>query len=236
MHIQTWAGERSAGDGLGRAFVASLLLHGLLLWPAIPGPQPAVPAVPLHAILRPAPVAAPAAAAAVAPAPPVRASGKGAVRPSAPPETLTAVVSNATPFDQPAHSSTANPDFGSVSPAQDQRGTEKPLPTALPPGDGADAEGLRGYRIALARETKRFRRYPPQAIDAGWEGTAEVQVMLGTGGVARGVRLARSSGHAVLDEAALGMLGAALPATPVPPALRERDFAVTLPVVFELPR
>jgi periplasmic protein TonB len=106
----------------------------------------------------------------------------------------------------------------------------------LPPSDGLDADGLRSYRLALAREARQHKRYPPQAIDAGWEGTAEIQVTLRAGGVAEGVRLTRSSGHAVLDEAALSMLGRALPATPVPPALRERTFAVNLPVVFELPR
>lgn len=138
--------------------------------------------------------------------------------------------------DDPPLPSTAKQDSGSTGSVSDQPGTEKAVPSALPAGEGMDAEGLRGYRIALARETKRFRRYPPRAIDAGWEGTAEVKVLLGAGGIARGVALARSSGHAVLDETALAMLAEALPATPVPPALRERDFAVTLPVVFELPR
>lgn len=110
------------------------------------------------------------------------------------------------------------------------------VPSAPPTSEGLDPEGLRGYRLALARESKRFKHYPSQAVDAGWEGTAEVQVKLGAGGIFQGVHLARSSGHPVLDEAALAMLGEALPATPVPAALHERAFAVSLPVVFELPR
>jgi len=127
-------------------------------------------------------------------------------------------------------------DFGSEAIAPAQAGAATQVPSALPPSVGMEAEGLRGYRIALARESKRFRRYPSQAVDAGWEGTAEIQVRLGAGGVSQGVHLARSSGHLVLDEAALAMLGEALPVTPVPVALRERAFAVNLPVVFELPR
>ncbi|HZV55530.1 MAG TPA: TonB family protein [Rhodocyclaceae bacterium] len=91
------------------------------------------------------------------------------------------------------------------------------------------------YRLALAREARRHKRYPVQAIDAGWGGTAEVRVAVRADGVAQSAALEKSSGHAVLDDAALDMLRHALTATPVPPALRGQAFAVNLPVVFELP-
>lgn len=105
-------------------------------------------------------------------------------------------------------------------------------PTA---GDGLDAEGLRGYRMALAREARRFKRYPARALEAEWSGTAEVSVALAADGLPLAVQLVRSSGHDLLDEAALEMLRRALPATPVPDSLRGRAFSVNLPVVFELP-
>jgi protein TonB len=107
--------------------------------------------------------------------------------------------------------------------------------SSLPAAEGLDADGLRGYRVALAREARRFKRYPKQAIDAGWEGTAEIKVAVLAGGVAQDAQIARSSGHRVLDDAALEMLTNALSVTPVPPILLGRSFAVSLPVVFEVP-
>jgi protein TonB len=111
-----------------------------------------------------------------------------------------------------------------------------PVGTAQMPSDGlVDAEGLRGYRLALAREARGYKRYPRQAEEAGWSGTAEVRVSVLEGGLAQEPRLLRSCGYAILDEAALEMLRRALPATPVPPVLRQRAFQIDLPVVFELP-
>lgn len=101
--------------------------------------------------------------------------------------------------------------------------------------DGVDAEGLRSYRLALAREAKRHKRFPTRAIEAGWTGTTELRVSVSADGTAPTVWLEKSSGHDALDEAALDMLRNALPTTPVPPTLRGRTFVVNLPVVFELP-
>jgi periplasmic protein TonB len=101
--------------------------------------------------------------------------------------------------------------------------------------EGVDADGLRSYRLALAREAKRHKRFPTRAIEAGWVGTTELRVSVSADGMAPTVRLEKSSGHDALDEAALDMLRDALPTTPVPPSLRGRAFVVNLPVVFELP-
>ncbi|WP_184414955.1 energy transducer TonB [Rhodocyclus tenuis] len=99
--------------------------------------------------------------------------------------------------------------------------------------DGASADALREYRVALAIEAKRFKRYPPLARERGWEGIAEVSVSAGKLTEPR-VSLERSSGYAVLDEQTLEMLRRAAHATPLPEALRGRDFRVVLPVRFSL--
>jgi TonB family protein len=44
----------------------------------------------------------------------------------------------------------------------------------------------------------------------------------------------RSSGHGSLDREAIDMLRKAAALTPVPPALRAREFTVDVPVLFEL--
>jgi periplasmic protein TonB len=96
---------------------------------------------------------------------------------------------------------------------------------------GPDAAGLRQYRLALAGEARRFRSYPESARRAGATGTAEVRVLV-SGAAWRQTELARSSGHAELDAAAIEMLRAAAAQTPLPDSLRGQEFAVLLPVLF----
>jgi protein TonB len=98
---------------------------------------------------------------------------------------------------------------------------------------GVSADGLRQYRIDLAGAARRFRVYPAVARSRGWEGVVEVTVSIASGGEPS-VRLARSSGHAVLDEQALLMLSRAVAQTPLPESLRGRSFAVPLPIRFSL--
>lgn len=98
---------------------------------------------------------------------------------------------------------------------------------------GPDAAGLRQYRLALAGEARRYRNYPEAARRAGMAGTAEVRVSV-SAGIARQTELARSSGYEMLDSAALEMLRAAAGRALLPESLRGQEFAVLLPVVFEV--
>lgn len=116
-----------------------------------------------------------------------------------------------------------------------------PLPDVLsseivsnPVGDGVDANGLRQYRLGLAAAARRFKRYPPQAQENGWSGTAEVRIDIAANGVPQPPLLLRSSGHQHLDAAALDMIGNAAFHTIVPVSLRGQSFSVPLPVVFDL--
>jgi protein TonB len=115
------------------------------------------------------------------------------------------------------------------------RAKQEPVTIALaaPTDQGPDAAGLRQYRLALAGEARRFRSYPEAARREGVAGTAEVRVMV-SGSAQRQAELARSSGHAVLDTAALEMLRAAAARALLPDSLRGQEFAVLLPVVFEV--
>jgi len=215
--------------GLGRALAISLVCHLLLLWPAPAAWQESGSLEPMQATLRAPPVSATPAA------------GKPAPRRS-PPQRPAETVSTA---DQPVLSvpvPTQDDSHDESLPISTSAGARRSGPptrevsvTARASGEGLDAEGLRGYRIELARVARAYRRYPRQAEDAGWQGTAEVRVTVLEGGIAQEPKLLHSSGHTVLDEAALAMLRQALPQTPVPQVLRQRAFALDLPVVFELP-
>ncbi len=99
---------------------------------------------------------------------------------------------------------------------------------------GEAVDGLRGYRLALATQARRFKRYPAQAMASGWAGTADVRVEVGSDGRPRAATMVRSSGYEVLDRAALTMIDAGALRARLPESLRGRAFAVVLPVVFNL--
>lgn len=235
MQIFRPANLQGSRISLLHALAISLVFHVLLLWPAAVSWRESVPSAPLVASLRPSmapvtPVPAPAILSATAP--PERVEQKAKPEP---PQPLALPAERPEPRTTHPLDSTASTLGGSeaqaASPAPDPRPAAA---SALPPSPGADADGLRSYRLALAREARRHKHYPPRAIEAGWQGTAELRVSVTAGG-ATAVRLAKSSGQPVLDEAALEMLRLALPATPIPAPLQAREFSVDLPIVFELP-
>jgi protein TonB len=107
-------------------------------------------------------------------------------------------------------------------------------PAAVVPSAGIDPDGLRSYRMALAVQARRFKRYPAQALASGWEGTAEVRLAIAQGGRPAATEVVKSSGYAALDRAAQAMIEAAAARAALPSSLQGAAFAVTLPVVFNL--
>jgi protein TonB len=113
-------------------------------------------------------------------------------------------------------------------------GSAVAVASALPFAAGLDPEGLRAFRIALAAEARRFKRYPARAVEAGWIGTTELKISLVPGQPAPLVLVNKSSGYRLLDNTALEMVRKALFTTPVPASLREQAFSVELPVSFSI--
>lgn len=215
-----------------RALAWSLGAHTLVLlalapvWPQ--GESGAPPAQRLLARLRstPAPVPDPA----VLPAPTFPASVKNA-KPAAPPALTAQAASTVAEASLPA---LPPPSVGGEPVSAVVAMPSVALP--LLPGESAapDAAGLRQYRLALAREARRYKRYPDAARRAGWSGTVEVRINVITDGIAPQAELIRSSGYALLDAAALEMLRQASGRTVLPESLRHQPVAVVLPVVFEV--
>lgn len=207
------------------ALTLSLALHLLLFWPAaLPGPAQ-LAGMPLSATLRgPAAVAAPAVVGAPAGPQATERRPRAATQSNIP-----LVVAGG---EQPV----------AVSPALTfaAGGSERAVVAAAPAqvagaaNEGIDADGVRVYRIDLARGARAHKRYPPLARERGWAGIAEVRVDVSGEGAPRRVALTRSSGHDLLDSVAVDMLAHAAADTSVPESLRGRAFAVSLPVVFDL--
>ncbi len=226
----------------GRALVLSAALHVLLLGsiaPRLDVPAGAAgPAAPLHATLRSVPsVATPAPRPAVAapPAPSFRTADVAARHTEVPAqESPDPVPAPVRPADEAFSGGLAGTDVAGVIAAAPAGGETAPAMAAPIGSDGPDAAGLRQYRLALAGEARRFRRYPEEARRAGIAGTAEVRVTVAAAGVRRHAELAKSSGHAALDAAALEMLDRAAAHARLPASLEGRGFAVLLPVVFDV--
>ena len=143
-------------------------------------------------------------------------------------------IADAAPNSTASNNTTPNaaPPAASVTPsAETAPGPSIEAPTEEAPTLSAD--GLRRYRLSLATQARRFKRYPAQALAAGWSGTAEIRLMVASDGQGEAT-LSRSSGYAVLDRAAQTMIEQSAQHTPVPEALRGKAFSVVLPVLFDI--
>lgn len=225
------AGRESAGDGLLPALALSIVLHGLMLWPEALPRLAQQAARPLTATLRAAP-------ALESPSAPVHNAAPAVKKPAEKivPERVAATHAAPAPNLPPPSGEGGSASGAAVAgPPAFGSGAENRNPVARP-GEPAspDADGLRAYRIVLAREARAHRHYPPLARERGWTGTAEVSVDVSREGQARQILLARSSGHEVLDREAVNMMSRAAATAALPNSLRGREFAVRLPVVFDL--
>ena len=229
------------------ALAASVALHAALLaglpdlWTYSARPATA----PLNAWLEPG--ARPAAvaelpAAAVPPAerdaPPPKRAAPGRKPPAAP--APAASFSHAEPAPSPAAepatlaAASAPPVAGGSSDAPPALALGTPTLAPRPGDDALEAGSLAQYRLALIGAAKRLKHYPAQAIDRGIEGRVDVRLVIGADGAPAAVVVKRSSGHEVLDRQAVDTMRRATAATPVPPALRNREIVVEIPLLYEL--
>jgi protein TonB len=100
--------------------------------------------------------------------------------------------------------------------------------------EGFDTGLLDAYRLALIDAAKRYKRYPVQAMERGWQGRVEIRVVIGADGMIKRTLVKTSSNYHILDDQALEMVKRGKPFTQVPPALRGWEFTVDVPVIFEL--
>lgn len=228
------------------AVVASLLLHLLLLWPTAPRLLTDTAPALLHAALRPSPVPSQPpppprpAPRAVTPAPTLAASSDSVApqvleqsKPTSVPQTPVVSAEKAL-MPTPMPASPARTAAPSVPPRPTAPGAVSATLISEATASGAVLDGLRGYRLAIASQARRFKRYPAQAMAAGWAGSTEIRLEVASDGQPRDATVTRSSGHQPLDRAAQAMIDAGAQRASVPESLRGKAFAVVLPVVFNL--
>jgi protein TonB len=168
---------------------------------------------------------------------PVPASGKPRERREAVPQAPTQrpvdpapAAVEPTSTQVPAPPPAAPPSLASSSP--------EPAPAAAAakvPAEEFDSNLFDAYRLALINAAKRYKRYPVQAMERGWEGRVEIRVIVDANGTIKSALVKSSSRYQILDDQALDMVRKAFSAVAqVQPAPRGREFTVDVPVIFEL--
>ena len=220
-----------------------------------------MPALPtLSAVLRSPPPSIEPAAAPKAPAEPVREAQKPPPEPKTkaePPRPKTPAPQLTTPTPQPQAAPapptavpapaapttaaapapvTANESRPGASTAVSQPPTvvAAAAPNSAVASGPADPDALQSYKVQLAALAAKYKRYPATALESHWEGIAEVKLTIGADGRIREVVIANSSGHDVLDKVAMDMVRKAAPLTEIKAALRNREFSINLPIVFNI--
>ena len=97
-----------------------------------------------------------------------------------------------------------------------------------------NAEGIGEYRLGLAREARRFKRYPTVARENAWTGVVVLMIQGAASSAVPMVSIDQSSGHAVLDAQALEMVEKATRLAPLPVSLMGKRFAISLPIHYRL--
>jgi protein TonB len=142
----------------------------------------------------------------------------------------------ASPIAKPA-SSTLSASIERTAPTPEPISRSEPQPTvpappARAPATDPDRELLALFRADIVSAAKRYKRYPRLALENNWEGKAEVRITFSTEGRRVSIAIAKSSGHESLDRQAIDTIAKAL--VPVPPALRGREFAIDVPVIYNM--
>lgn len=223
---------------MSRAFLVSILFHLAVLLsfrvaPLLPESSRHIDNLPISAILIPAPRGQ-------SQTPPFE-NASSAVERSVASGIETASQPRSqprSPFFPPISRSTVTDDIAvteRASVAAVTSGVVAPVvnsPTVAPADISVD--GVRQYRMNLAREARRFKHYPELARERGWEGVVVVVVNTAAGAAAPLVSLSQSSGFDQLDQAALELLEVAAQTAVLPESLRGRQFGLTLPVDYRL--
>ena len=215
------------------AVIASIALHAVALliapllrdisrrieWPApivarlveLPQPPAATPAVEPEVkpavqppTMKPVPSPRPAPVVEAAPQAPSRPAPEAPVAPAPTAEPAQAAASQATPAAAPA----------------------------ARPGAEIDADSVGRFRLLVIEEARKLKRYPRAARDNNWEGRTRLRVAYGGDGRRSSIDVVRSSGHELLDREAIDTVGRT--DVPVPPALRGKEFAFEIEMIFNL--
>ncbi|MCB9981497.1 MAG: energy transducer TonB [Rhodospirillales bacterium] len=99
-------------------------------------------------------------------------------------------------------------------------------------GGGRDAEIRYQDKVRAAIESQRV--YPRAARRRKLEGRAVIQIHISRSGTITESHFIKTTGHHILDQAALNMIKAASPLPTIPPSLGKSSISMNIPIGFKL--
>jgi protein TonB len=93
---------------------------------------------------------------------------------------------------------------------------------------------LKAYLARVRKRLTASKKYPPAARSQKLEGVATVSFLLAPDGRVLSARLAKSSGHPVLDEEVMALVRRVSPLPPRPKGLPPENLNLTVPIQFSL--
>jgi protein TonB len=257
-----WEGYVPDNRGVTRAIVASLVFHSLLFFSwqtmykppadkpkAAPGPIVARLAAPPAAVPAPAPTpAAEQVAKPRAEEPPPPPAPVPVAKPQPAPITKPAPAAKAAPAKVPAKAAGVETQKPAAEPVQaapaapvekaEPAAAAKPAPSGGPVTSGDPDPNVRQllgrYGLGLKGQMKRYMAYPRAARENNWEGKLELVLVIGANGMIADIVVLKTSGHAILDKAAMDAVRKAKPLVPIPEGLKGREFRLEMPIEFNL--
>ena len=128
----------------------------------------------------------------------------------------------------------ALPDLVQTKPAEPGKDAKSQALPIFEPKEGPGSLLIGAYRLSLAREARRFKRYPPLARENLWEGRVLLTLHVAANAAWPVVSLEDSSGYDVLDSQAMEMIASAVRLVALPDELRGKAFAISLPIYYRL--
>ena len=183
----------------------------------------------------------------VMPPPPPTPQRAAAPRPPAPsqppaqPVPAPQQTAAAAPAEQPAETAAGDSDGGGGPDGGPNRGSNAgggddgagPGPAGgLPAAEIAAIQN--NYFAILNAHLARHKEYPPHARSRSQEGVVMLYFAMDANGRITAARVERTSGHELLDQAAVDMAWRAQPLPPIPPELGRSSLELVVPVRFSL--
>jgi periplasmic protein TonB len=194
--------------------------------PAAPEPAPAPPEPVAPKVETPPPVVTPAPPIPVAKPTPEKALSKSVT--PAPVTASTPAPATPAPAAPPAEAKSA-------APASETKDSPKSAAAPVATGDADEKALIARYASQLAQVAGKYKRYPNDAMQNQWEGTALITLRIGVDGRIMGApEITTSSGHEILDAEARTTINKAKPFVQIPPELKGKEFVVQVRVVFSL--
>ncbi|QHI95962.1 TonB family protein [Aristophania vespae] len=111
-----------------------------------------------------------------------------------------------------------------------------PAPSQAAPAPGHSSaktsHNLVTWQGAVLGRLEKFKRYPSEAMESDQEGVPHVTFSMDRNGKIISVKLAKKSGHSLLDEEALSLPKRAEPLPPPPDTVKGNVITLTVPIEF----